>query len=173
LSPGHPVPCSPAEVMFALCLAYRRLRCIIVELKCGRSSLFKFDNNVVAEGSLELHSGCATGQFDTPVFDGVESVVGRRSSESCEESLVEFIHTPAGGSSVATTVVLSRGVWQSRVRAVQDVSTSPVPVRRHSQSVSQWFTVMCPTGGAVPRRRSSGSVRSGRSRLSAKKREQK
>jgi len=96
--------------VFALCLASRRHRCLIVEFKCGRSGLFKFKNNVVAEGSLELHSGCATGQFDTLVFDGVESVVGRRSSESCEESLVEFIYTPTGGSRVTTRVVLSRGV---------------------------------------------------------------
>ena len=54
-------------------------------------------------------------------------------------SLVEFIYMPTGGSRVTTTVVLSRGVRQSRVRAVQDVSTSPMPVRRHSQSVSQWL----------------------------------
>ena len=98
----------------------------------------------------------------------MESIVGRRSSESCEESLVEFIYTPTGGSR-DTRVVLSRGVRQSRVRTVQDVSTSPVPVRRHSQSVSQFSTVVCPAGGVVPRRRSSNSVQSGRSRLCAKK----
>ena len=75
-------------------------------------------------------------KFDTPVFHGAESVVGKRISESCEESLVEFMYTPAGGSSVTTTVVLSREVWQSRVRVVQDVSTSPVPVRRRSVGVA-------------------------------------
>jgi len=82
-------------------------------------------------------------------------------------SLVEFIYMPTGGSRVTTTVVLSRGVRQSCVYAMQDVSTSPVPVRRHSQCRSglQW----CPVGGAVPRRRSSGSVQSGRSGVCAKK----
>jgi len=92
VSPRHPVSCSPAEVVFALYLASRRLRCIIVEFKCGRSSLFKFDNNVVAEGSLgrqvqSVHHRRPF-KFDTPVFDDVESVVGRRCSKSCEESLV-------------------------------------------------------------------------------------
>jgi len=117
-------------------------------------------------------SQCTTGvrSSSTPQSSTTWSLVGRRCSKSCEESLVEFIYTSTGGSSVATTVVLSRGVRQSRVRAVQDVSTSPLPVRRHSQSVTQWCTVVCPAGGAVPRRRSSGSAHSGRSRVCVKKR---
>ena len=168
MSPGHLVPCRPAEVVFALCLASRRLRCTIVKFKCGRSSLFKFVNNITkmvvgAEGPTRAYGlvrrPCfagerstwsqvgrvqqrrrggvvgaaspvsahpATAQVQLPAFDGVESIVRRRSSESCEESLVEFIYTPTGGSRVTTRVVLSRGVRQSRVRTCL-LYTSPSP----------------------------------------------
>ena len=81
MSPGHPVPCSPAKVVFALCLASRHLQCIIVEFKCGRSSLFKFENNIITEMVAGAEGPTrAYGLVPRPYFAGERSTwsqVGR------------------------------------------------------------------------------------------------